>query len=592
MFRMRLRRNRRPRLYGGAMSGRCGHARCQNVCFRETPIIRTCILLLFVLVIGVDDARAQFACASAVQQDLRVMDPDTSVRRQRTLREIRQTAEELTRERERRKGQPEDGLLGCRSAELFKRVGDLRSEQLFKAIILEDSQNAEYHLLYGDYLRNYRGPGQSLIDRAAEQYYEGLKTADTGIRNLIRRSLVALYERDGLDLTGSLDQKRPFLFFSSQITGAESPDDIAGVDTLRALTSAALLAELPNRVGHPLSSPDLEALVRDVWRGKIYQRVRARYGALAVDGTLDASGGIGSQVVRYDQPQSRGNVSSLLPAIGVEYVDSLYALFDFLIRGEFKVGWRRGLIEFSPNDDESVRSTNVHAVASRFVGPDKINIELSAGHDAATQQVQNPIDRNRTVWGVTGRYQMFRPLGGSRPYERPIASRGSEFFVGAAKGTEAFGAVDVARRDLFFGASLKGLPGGGHHSFDVTIQPTIFSYRREPRAGAPVDALENRQIETFVTLLYRIVDRENQQNIDLLPHLVFLNVVGLGSVGRARDGLDAFERNRIGAEVDAKFVGRQRGGVTWLISARYELQDFVQLGRRSNVFFASINMGF
>ena len=56
----------------------------------------------------------------------------------------------------------------------------------------------------------------------------------------------------------------------------------------------------------------------------------------------------------------------------------------------------------------------------------------------------------------------------------------------------------------------------------------------------------------FVTRLYRVVDHENQQNIDVLPHLVFLNVVGLGNAGRARGELDAFEHNRTGAQVDAK----------------------------------------
>jgi hypothetical protein len=265
-----------------------------------------------------------------------------------------------------------------------------------------------------------------------------------------------------------------------------------------------------------------------------------------------------------------------------------------MVRGDLKVGSRKGLVEFLPNAVESIRSTNIRAIASRFIGPDKINVEVSVGHDDVTQHVDKPIDRGQTVWGVTGRYQIFRPLGGSRPYERPIAARGSELFAGTAQGAETFGALDVVRHDVFFGGSLKGFPGVGQQSFDVTVQPTLFSYRREPHASAtaPVDPLESRQVETFVTLLYRIVDHENQQNIDLLPNLVFLNVVGLASFGRARDGLDAFERNRLGVQVDAKLVGRQRGGMTWLASARYERQDFPHLGRRANVYFGSLNLGF
>jgi hypothetical protein len=73
---------------------------------------------------------------------------------------------------------------------------------------------------------------------------------------------------------------------------------------------------------------------------------------------------------------------------------------------------------------------------------------------------------------------------------------------------------------------------------------------------------------------------------------VFLNVVGLASFGRARDGLDAFERNRLGVQVDAKLVGRQRGGMTWLASGRYEMQSFPRLGSRVHMFAASLNLGF
>jgi hypothetical protein len=272
----------------------------------------------------------------------------------------------------------------------------------------------------------------------------------------------------------------------------------------------------------------------------------------------------------------------------------LYPAFDLLLRGDVKWGSRRGLVEFEPTDREATRLVVGKAVVSRFVGQDKIDVELNGARDQIVPKVANSSDRGLDLVGVTARYQIFRPLLGSRPYERPIAARGSELFAGITQQIERFGSTDVERKDLFFGAGLKGLPGGGAHSFDVTVQPTFFRFERRartPDASEP-DPLANKQMEMFVTVLYRLVDRENERSIEQLPPLRFLNVVGLFSIARARLGTPQFDRTRVGAQLDAKLVGRQRGGVTWLASARYELHDFTMLRRKEHVAGGSLSMGF
>jgi hypothetical protein len=143
------------------------------------------------------------------------------------------------------------------------------------------------------------------------------------------------------------------------------------------------------------------------------------------------------------------------------------------------------------------------------------------------------------------------------------------------------------------GFAFKGLPGGGDHSFDVTLQPTVFTSHKIDHASATqAEAEVNDHLETFATLLYRIVDRENVRNIDELSPLAFLNIVGLASIGRTSTGPAFFERTRVGGQVDAKLIGRQRGGMTWLISGRYESQNFSAIGRRYHVVLGSVNMGF
>lgn len=544
--------------------------------------------------------QAQTACASAVVADLVTSSTPSSAKpneaqklRPRTTAELRKLAEDLFQRSAESKDTSARSLLKCRSAEMFKRSGDRRAESLYVELIRDEPANAEYYLLFGDYLRNYRGPGQPIFGRAADLYYQGLKTADSATENLLRRSLVALYEREGIALSGDIASRRQWLLFSSQNVGARSTDDLASVDTVQTLTSAAMFAGSGERLGRTLTDSELGAIIRNVSRGSTFQRLRARGGPLAVDAYFQASGSGGSQIIRFDDPATRGNVGFGFGGAGVEYVGAVARAFDVLVRGDLKVGLRRGLIEYLPNDTEAVRSTRFSAVLSRFVGPDKFSLEGTLGHDSVEQRTAAPIERDQSVWGITGRYQIFRPLGNIKPYERPIAARGSEVFAGTSRGREAFGDIDVLRQGYFVGASLNGLPGGGEHTWDLTLQPTLSRYSRESVLSArPVDPLANGQTEIFATLRYRLVDHENERNINLLPGLVTLNVVGLASVARASTGLDAFERNRYGAQLDAKLVGRQRGGMTWLASTRYEHQTFSKLHREANVLMAWVNLGF
>src|SRR5262249_26858629 len=141
---------------------------------------------------------------------------------------------------------------------------------------------------------------------------------------------------------------------------------------------------------------------------------------------------------------------------------------------------RKGLIEgtlYTTEDDLSVIGK---AVFSRFVGPDKVNLEMTVASDDIDQNKPKPIKRGAFLVAPTFRYQLFRPLGHLEdPFSRTLVPRSSEVFVGAVWSEETFAATEVRKRDVFAGLSARGLPGiGVDQTFDVTLQATLFTAKR------------------------------------------------------------------------------------------------------------------
>lgn len=549
----------------------------------------TWVLLILSILCVTKSAFAQSACSSEVQSHVFTNRPGSTAAVPVSQSALRNTVDQLRVA----PAVQSRGLQACVIAELLKRLGDTSADRFYREAVTAEPDNGEFRLLYGDYLRNYRGPEQPLVDAAATQYYAGLRTADVFVANQIRRSLIALFERDGISIGVPIDRRRPFSYFSTQNLFDRSPDDQGNVDTLRTLTAGALFAESASRLNRPLTSAEALALIRNSPRVDTIERLRVRYRTLAIDVSWQRRFASNAQPTNFFQTERQNDVTVTLSGVGVEYVTSAYPLFDVMLRADFKDGSRTGLIEFQPDAEEGVRSLEGQAVVSRFLGPNKINIELLAGHDWIDQHVAIPIERHVERTAATVRYQIFQPLLGSLPYERPIAARGSELFGGVARTVETYGTVDVFRHDVFGGVSFKGLPGGGEHSFDVTIQPTLFTSTNRDRLVIPiVDSSHHAQLETFGTLLYRVVDRENVRNVEDLTPLAFLNIVGLVSAGAAREGPAYFDRTRAGVQLDAKLIGRANGGMTWLLSGRYEVQHFSSFDHTYNVVSGMVNLGF
>lgn len=516
----------------------------------------------------------------------------------KTVAAIRTRVMELLVQVEGRSDARDRALGYCTIAELMKRVGDLRAPTLYQRAIRADPDEADYNLLFGDYLRTFRGPEQPLFGEASEQYDEALgkSTRVASTRALIERSLVALYERDGLPLFRRLDHPGTRIFLSSQNSVGKLVNDIGESDEIRDFTSEALFAGSSDRLNRPLSRDESAALARYGERGDTLNRLRVRLGNWpSVDAFVGYRGLANRQITNFFQPGRFNDVAITTFGTSVAKPINGGSAFDVLLEGGLWRTSRRGLIEFLPDATEEVTSLIGRTVASRFVGPDKVNFEFTVVSDHIDQHVASPIERGAIVIAPTFRYQLYRRTFGGSPFDRPIAPRGSEFFGGTSYRRETFATSDIVQRDYFGGISFKGLSGLGEgQSFDITVQPTLFTSERRGTGPAPgIETLDNAQYCTFVTWLYRAIDRENERDITHLPPLVFLNVVVTGGLGAAVRGPKEFGMLKVGAGIDAKLVSRAlQGGTTFLVSAKWGIERYPELQRQVHQVLLNVSMGF
>lgn len=495
----------------------------------------------------------------------------------------------------------------CIVAELMKRVGDPEAEEYYRKAISADPENAEYRWILGDYFRNFRGPQQPLFPKAEERYDEAAEKTPVDQRHCrnrelfcyIHRSLIALYERDGVPFvppSEGITKTKPHVFFSTRNTFGRLLTDVGEIDEVRDFTSETLFASSRERLNRDLSEDELRSIIRPKQQFDTFNRFRVRYKALPVLDLFYQHRTVqDAQITNFFVPNQFNDVHVNLIGGALEAPVDLYPAFDLLLRGEVRGAKREGLIEFLQDASEDVTTLVGKAVLSRFVGPDKGNLEVTVAFDRINQNVANPIKRRVLIVAPTFRYQLFRPLPLlGAPFERSLAPQSSEFFAGAAWNRETFGSVDVWKQDFFVGLSARHMRGiGKGQSFDITVQPTLFTSERDGKdaQGQTAEPLGNQQYRTAVTLLYRIYDKENVPYV--IPPVAFVNLVFLGSHDLALKGPKDFENFKVGGQLDAKFIiAALQGGTTVLASARYELQRFFRLDRDVHLFLLNVSLGF
>lgn len=481
------------------------------------------------------------------------------------------------------------------TAELMKRVGDLRADEYYQKAIAADDTEPAYEMFYADYLRNFRGPGRPLFPDAEKHYLRAqkkLKQIDDKQRpwdpitdQRVERGLVALYQEDGLPII-NLHQKdiaRPLLSFSSINRFAQFTGDFDNVDDVRAFTSEALLAS--SRLNQSLSDDVLRRIIRVKQQGETLNRFRLRYNALPlVEVSYQYRGIERAQITNFFEPNKFNPIHLNEFGVSIEKPFAVSGQFDLLLSGSYRRAKREGLIEFLPHNKEHIKQYEGRAALSRFFGPDKSIVETIYVFQDIDQAVATPIRRSRRIVGGKFTYELLR-FSLDSAYRKRFETRGIHFFAGVLDDRERFGTARLVKNDYFVGSSLKG------DSYEITVQPTIFT----SKVDGVSNQLRNSQYRTNFNFLWRIKDEEKQPGLPeklrwLNPAFIHLAVPFKHDV--AIRGLNKFENYNIGIALNAKFfrTGSQR--TTFLMSAGYQYQRFYKLNRSLNLLSFNVSMGF
>jgi hypothetical protein len=471
---------------------------------------------------------------------------------------------------------PEIALPSVEIAELMKRAGDYRAAQLYECAIKANPDEPVYHYLYAEYLRNFRGAQHPLFPKAEQHYFDALSKLELNpsVGGLIERGLVALYAEDGIPIAHR-HPEIPFWFFSTTNIGGQSTSDPDRVDDVRSFTSEALFASSLDKLNRSLTKAEFNRLIRVKEQFETFNRFRFRYKNLPAFDLFYRHREIDdAQITRFDRPNEFNPVKLNEYGVAAEKPIDLAPFFDLFLRGTYKRIVRQGLIEFSPASNEHIDQFEINAVASRSVGPDKVNLEFIYAHQNI--KLDNQLARDRTIVGGKFTYQLFRATL-QQVYKRRFGTRGIDFFSGVLHDKEAFGKTDVTKNDFFVGASAKGVS-----RFDFTIQPTVFT------SDVGLNRFQkNSQYRTNVTVLYRILDEEQQEGNPAFLHLVFPFRHDV-----AIEGPKAFENFKAGCGLVAKLFTRGSRRTTVLTSFTYDYQRFPKLGKTLNLFGLNLSLGF
>jgi hypothetical protein len=504
----------------------------------------------------------------------------------------------------------------CVTGELMRRTGDTRAAGEYQAAIAADPAEPGFELAYAYYLRNVRGPSVPLAEQAEEHYDQVMakleqvhqagaeQSFDPITRDWSDRGLMTLYQEDGLPLLGR--RAYPYkpgvvhgvsLALTSMVRAARDTNDFNGIDDAPRFTSEAMFAGSPQRLNRPLDDDELRRIIRTPYRWDFYNRLRLR---VPMVGAFDASVRVlrapDSQIVRYTEPGTFGNVEVNEFALGWRRVFDLGAGFDLLADVGYRRVVRKGVIEWYPDMRESIDMIEARPALARFIGPDKLivgvnfvfmNIPVIPGG-----LVEDRV-RSRSIRAFYFDYAIYRPLLLPQlpSWElRRSFTRGWHVFGGYVLDDEVFGVRRAEHRTAYLGSQLRGIGG-----FDFFLQGNLFqsktTYPIDRGGGRAADeAQSNAQIRPAALLSYRLIDEEVVPGLPSSP-LAGLNLVIPVRHDFALDGLTKFENTRAGAELWAKLVSPGLRGTSFLLTAGYEAQRFHHLGVLIHTVHLALRMG-
>lgn len=566
-------------------------------------------IFLMALLAAAGSAQAQVDASEAEQNPFAIVETALQLRQDMSQGELASLIDKRIA-----RAEPQSASSLLMTTELLRQAGDYRAEEYYEQAIGANPAEPAYELFYADYLRNFRGPLRPLLAEAARHYFAALEKLRhpehpnggstswaRAVRDRTERGLVALYQQDGIPLAwrdAAPDLLAPWLFFSLTLRDARSTSDLDEVHDARDFTAEAQLAGSASRLSRSLTTDELRGLVRSKQPEKTQNRLRFRLADSSFDLVYAKRRIDDAQVTNFFLPDHFNRVELSEIGFSATQVLAVPSLFDVALQ----IGWQRidrqGLVEFLPQVQERVDQARGELTLSRFLGPDRADLILAYVSQDISPDLPQPPRRDRRI--ASGRlvYEILRPLAWMKnPYGNLFATRGWQLYGGAVDDREHFGAVEVKKQDLLLGTSLRGIG-----RFDLTVQPTLFT----------VDVSDDRlqrvsQLRTEASILYRIVDEEAEPGIPQASFLglrpAFLHLVGTFKHDSAREGLRAFENDRLGLGLEASLLVRgfadlaspetQRfRGTTFLAAFHLANEHFPRLKKDSRIMELSVSVGF
>lgn len=567
----------------------------------------------------------------------------------RTIAQIKQEIEKRLRDLDR----PEEpksvnAMKHCVVAMLMSRAGDGDAPKHYELSVKNAPNEPGYELWYGNHYTMFRGARGPISETAEPHYYAALQKLEAlrkkdkyrayhaVVEEWVKKRLMVMYQQDGLHLIpGKQYPQKPWGLYTPGVSvGAiasiskDTRDFNRKGDWIEARTfsNERDFADSDVRAGGAQRTAPYGVGLNDDERYKI-PRAPLRY-------HLDAKlryrqNPIGTLDFNYNQSHAeQSQITSFYFPAGCEFIPScneldgsenglndvdvreiggafervtdLYPLFDAKVNLSYRRVKRTGVIEFLPKKVENFNMYEGGLKLSRFVGSDKIHLELGYafldlpdGPGPVRQQ-----KREKHIRSALLEYALYSPLvlpslSAGEPSLLRTPTRGWYFYAGAVLDEEAYGAYQVNKRDLFLGNRFEG-----SGIFDITLQGTWSTSTTqfvETNDGALYSepALKYGSVRINTTPQIRIV------NPDALPGIKWgidsLMVVFPMHWDKIIEGRPDYDNFRVGPEVWAR-IFQPAGGSAFLATLGYQYQFFYNINEGNNpkgmhLFMANLRLG-
>jgi hypothetical protein len=513
----------------------------------------------------------------------------------------------------------------CVAARLKARLGQDDAPEYFERAIAAAPGEPGYELFAGMYWAGVRGARRPLVERAEDHFYAGLRKLQALhaahrarryhdiVEDWLSKQLLLLYQQDGLQLLpGKAYHQRPWglwmpgVAFSSQALAAQDTRDFFYNNEMRQFTGEANFAASDLRGGAAFDDREKWDLARAPQRFEVHNRLRLRHNLLGAVDLLHVYGySPKSQILNfYDTNQKLADVTLFQLGAGYDKTFSLYPLVDVRIFGSYLRGRRQGVVEFEPELIERFSQIEARPSFSRFIGSDKLTLDLTyvwLGFDQRPGGVIDDRLRRRDIRAFRLDYARYAPLllpnfGGQAGGWVRTPIRGWHFYVGGLDDRESWGLHTVVQRDVYGGTQWSGagrfdLTLQGAYSFTNTeainandVTPQVYTDRGAGFSSARV----------HVRPEIRLVDAEAIPGVPE-SHLGFgLDMITLVfplQVDRALSGRADYQNVRAGTELWMKLLGTGIGGPGVLVTVGYDFQYFTTLGKGLHLAHAALRLG-